>query len=152
MKRTAIACAAGVAAVAALLLWPSYGRWLAPTGAGRQMCVGGHCCCRLSRASARGEALAGEFPPLDPKQFVGEIRKAYEDAGKHPELFVQLHCYCGCDKTDGHKSLLDCYRDYHGATCQICTDEALQASQMYEQGSPVAQIQDALRRRFGGGK
>jgi tRNA isopentenyl-2-thiomethyl-A-37 hydroxylase MiaE len=88
---------------------------------------------------------------LDPQQFDdSQIRAAYTAAAEHPELFAQLHCYCGRDVTDHHKSLLDCYRDRHGATCQVCTDEALQAAQMYAQSSPVEQIQNALRRRFTG--
>ncbi len=133
MKRIAIVCSVGAAALAALLLWPADVHW-------------------INKDIVQDIAFAGEFPPLDAKQFVGEIRKAYEDAAKHPELFEQLHCYCGCDKADGHRNLLDCYRDYHGATCQICTEEALQATQMYDQGSPVEQIRDALRRRFAGEK
>jgi hypothetical protein len=152
MKRIGIVGTVAAAAMMALLLWPTYGRWPGSGRAGTQICADGHCCCSLRKGVASDVASAGEFPPLDAKQFVGEIRKAYEDAAKHPELFEQLHCYCGCDKADGHRNLLDCYRDYHGATCQICTNEALQATQMYEQGSPVEQIQDALRRRFGGKK
>jgi len=79
---------------------------------------------------------------------MGEVREACGFAGENPALLAQLWCYCGCDKTDGHTSLLDCYRGYHGATCEICIHEALQAKLMSEQGSPVDQIRDALRRRF----
>jgi hypothetical protein len=117
----------------------------------RPMCIAGHCCC------ARGtnaQGVATNTDPgrltLDPEQFVGPVKQAYAFAGRNPALLAQLWCYCGCDKTDGHKSLLDCYRDRHGATCEICSGEALQAQRMSEQGSPVDQIRDALRRRFGG--
>ena len=45
---------------------------------------------------------------LDPNQFVGDVKKAYQIAEHDPALLAQLHCYCGCDRTDGHKNLLDC--------------------------------------------
>jgi Protein of unknown function with PCYCGC motif len=153
MKRTAIVYAAGAIVLAGALLIPAYGGWMLSSDGtgGMPICAGGRCCCRLKHSGTAGEALAADQrPTLDPKQFVGEVRKAYEAAGAHPDLFVQLHCYCGCDVSAGHKSLLDCYRDHHGATCAICTGEALQATQMYAEGSPVEQIQDALRRRFAG--
>ena len=74
---------------------------------------------------------------LDPARFFGAARQAYEIAAKNPALLAQLHCYCGCDKEIGHQNLLDCYRGPHGATCEICTQEALLAKALSEQGSPV---------------
>ncbi len=88
---------------------------------------------------------------LDPQLFQGEVRKAYEVARRNPALLAQLHCYCGCDRTEGHTSLLDCFRDKHGSTCAICTGEAIEADTLATQGMPVEQIRDALRVRFAGG-
>jgi hypothetical protein len=85
---------------------------------------------------------------LDPALFKGDVREAYKIAGENPALLAQLHCYCGCDKTNGHKNLLDCFRDRHGSTCEICVGEAIEANRLAQQGSPVEQIRDALRRRF----
>src|ERR1039458_10121623 len=73
---------------------------------------------------------------LDPNQFVGEVKQAYQIAERDPALLAQLHCYCGCDRTDGHKNLLDCYRDTHGAHCAICTGEAIEAEKLAKQGMP----------------
>jgi len=88
---------------------------------------------------------------LDPNQFVGDVKKAYQIAEHDPALLVQLHCWCGCDRTDGHKNLLDCYRDTHGAHCAICTGEAIEAEKLANQGMPVEKIRDALRDRFANG-
>jgi hypothetical protein len=88
---------------------------------------------------------------LDPNQFVGDVKKAYQIAEHDPALLVQLHCWCGCDRTDGHKNLLDCYRDTHGAHCAICTGEAIEAEKLASQGMPVEKIRDALRDRFANG-
>jgi hypothetical protein len=89
---------------------------------------------------------------LDPNQFVGEVKQAYLIAESDPALLAQLHCYCGCDRTDGHKNLLDCYRDTHGAHCAICTGEAIEAEKLATQGMPVEKIRDALRDRFANGE
>jgi hypothetical protein len=89
---------------------------------------------------------------LDPNQFVGEVKRAYQIAEHDPALLAQLHCYCGCDRTDGHKNLLDCYRDTHGAHCAICTGEAIEAEKLADQGMPVEKIRDALRDRFANGE
>ncbi len=89
---------------------------------------------------------------LDPNLFVGDVKKAYQIAEHDPTLLAQLHCYCGCDRTDGHKNLLDCYRDTHGAHCAICTGEALEAEKLAAQGMPVEKIRDALRDRFANGE
>ena len=88
---------------------------------------------------------------LDPANFQGTVREAYEVAEKDPALLAQLHCYCGCDKTDGHKNLLDCFRDTHGSTCAICCGEARDAEKMATSGMPVEQIRDALRARYAHG-
>ena|ERR1700688_4583895 len=97
-------------------------------------------CCKFAKSNEAGT--------LDPALFTGPAREAYQLAGKNPALFSQLHCYCGCDQLYGHKSLLDCYRDGHGARCEICVGEALQANTLAKQNTPVEQIRQALRERY----
>jgi uncharacterized protein with PCYCGC motif len=109
-----------------------------------------------SQPSDRQMAAAGDPGArlritLDPKNFQGTVREAYEVAEKDPALLAQLHCYCGCDVTDGHKNLLDCFRDTHGSTCAICCGEARDAEAMASRGMPVEQIRDALRARYAHG-
>ena len=55
-------------------------------------------------------------PTLDPAQFVGKAAAAHRVAREIPDVLDQLYCYCGCDKHEGHKSLLSCYTDGHAAT------------------------------------
>jgi hypothetical protein len=100
---------------------------------------------------ARAGAVPADGLTLDPQQFQGDTRLAYEAAQKHPDLLEQLHCYCGCQEHEGHKSLLDCFRTGHGAECATCMGEAITAAQMHEGGSPVDQIADALRKQYGNG-
>jgi hypothetical protein len=88
---------------------------------------------------------------LNPELFDGETRAAYLAAQRHPDLLVQLDCYCGCEQHEGHKNLLDCFRSNHGATCATCTGEAVTASQLFENGTPVEQIRAILRQRYANG-
>jgi hypothetical protein len=53
--------------------------------------------------------------PLPAEQFIGRTREAYQAAAEIPDVLAGLHCYCGCDKSLGHRSLLDCFVDDHGA-------------------------------------
>lgn len=85
---------------------------------------------------------------LDPNMFQGQVKQAYQIAERRPTLLAQMHCYCGCDRTNNHKNLLDCFRDMHGSSCAICVGEALEADQLAAQGMPIDQIRDALRERF----
>lgn len=103
-------------------------------------------------AGAEADAAQNLRMTLDPALFNGQVKEAYTVAQRHPGLLSQLHCYCGCDKTDGHKNLLDCYRDAHGSHCAICVGEALDAQKMADAGIPVDQIRDTLRQRYSHGE
>jgi uncharacterized protein with PCYCGC motif len=99
----------------------------------------------------RTSAEAANSLTLNPEMFQGEVHDAYIAAQRHPELLAQLDCYCGCEQHEGHKSLLDCYRTNHAATCATCTGEAVTAAQLYENGTPVEQIREVLRQRYAHG-
>jgi hypothetical protein len=104
-----------------------------------------------NKLAASGDPGARLRLTLDPNNFQGTVREAYEVAEKDPALLAQLHCYCGCDVTDGHKNLLDCFRDTHGSTCAICCGEARDAESMASRGMAIEQIRDALRARYAHG-
>jgi len=53
--------------------------------------------------------------PLPADQFQGRVREAYKAANEIPDVLAGLACYCGCDKSHGHRNLLDCFVDDHGA-------------------------------------
>jgi hypothetical protein len=151
MRRAIVFAASGATIVALAYLWPLLGGSTVNGRVRGAMCVAGHCCCTgRAEAADKPSPAAGTQPrlTLDPNQFVGPVKEAYKFAEQNPALLAQLHCYCGCDKAEGHQNLLDCYRGTHGASCEICTGEALLAKRMSDQGSPVDQIRDAIRRNF----
>ena len=85
------------------------------------------------------------FPPtLDPSQFKSQsIREAYSVAKEIPDVLVQQPCYCYCQR-QGHRSLLDCFRDLHATTCDICINEARLAGRLHHEGKTAQEIRGAI--------
>ncbi len=87
-------------------------------------------------------AKASNLPPvLDPSRFFGQAQIGYACAAKVPEICSKLFCYCGCDITDKHCNLLECFASLHGVDCHICQEEALMAMKMSRDGQSLAEIQ-----------
>jgi hypothetical protein len=82
---------------------------------------------------------------LDPEQFSdAQTRNIYTLAAKVKPVLYQEPCYCGCDKEVGHKSLLDCFTDYHGAHCILCKKEAAFTYRESQQGKSAAEIRKEI--------
>jgi hypothetical protein len=85
---------------------------------------------------------------LPPYYFTGETAEAYKVAQELPEVLDSLYCYCDCEKHMGHKSLLTCFVDQHGAYCDICINSALMAGQMNADGADIATIRKVVDETF----
>ncbi len=83
-------------------------------------------------------------PVLPPEQFFGPAAMGYAAAKGCAQICFKLFCYCGCDITDNHKCLLDCFTGYHGADCHICQEEAMVALRMSKNDDSLATIQKAI--------
>ena len=83
-------------------------------------------------------------PVLPPEQFFGPAAMGYAAAKGCPHVCHHLFCYCGCDVTDNHKCLLDCFTGTHGADCHICQEEAMLALRMSRNDDPIATIQKTI--------
>jgi hypothetical protein len=92
------------------------------------------------------EPPKGPLPDtLDPAQFSdAETQNIYALAAKIKPILYQQPCYCRCDKEVGHKSLLDCFSDYHGAHCVLCKKEAAFTYTESQQGKTAAQIRKEI--------
>jgi hypothetical protein len=86
---------------------------------------------------------------LNPDDFTGKARAAYQVAKDIPEILSQLPCYCGCMDGLGHKSNLYCFSDKHGTICDLCQNIALDAQEMHKKGMPVSQIREKIRAAYG---
>ena len=89
-----------------------------------------------------------ETTTLDPEQFTGKTRLAYEAAREVPEVLAQLPCYCGCMTGSGHRNNLDCFHDTHGVECSMCQEIALDARQMYKNGFDIDRIRQTIKDRY----
>jgi len=86
---------------------------------------------------------------LDHSKFVGKVKMGYMAAQRAPEVCTKLFCYCGCDYTDEHGSLLDCFTSDHGVDCIYCQGEAVLAYKMTRKGASIAEIQKAVDLNWG---
>ncbi len=102
-----------------------------------------------SIASASSAAKPGAPKPvLDPNNYIGLVKAGYAAAKEVPDICDKLFCYCGCDLTDCHGSLLDCFTSDHGVDCRICQEEAILALKYHKQGKSLAQIQKIIDKRY----
>ncbi len=86
--------------------------------------------------------------PLPADRFTGRAREAYQAAADLPEVFTEISCYCGCDKSRGHKNLLYCFSDEHGAECNHCMSEALDTSALFKSGMPPQEIRQFIDKKY----
>jgi hypothetical protein len=105
-------------------------------------------CCS---GQASGHSAGSDPKPgtvLDPSKFFGRAALGYSAAKQAPEVCEKLFCYCGCDMTDSHSTLLDCFVCEHGADCQICQDEAIVGLHMKQEGKSLLKIQKSIDEAF----
>lgn len=96
-----------------------------------------------------GEKLTYSGPPvMDPSMATGMAAIGYASAKAAPEVMAKLFCYCGCDQTDSHSSLVDCFTGMHGMDCHICQEEAVLALKMYRDGATIGEIQRRVDAQF----
>lgn len=86
---------------------------------------------------------------LTSEKWIGQTKMAYIAAQRVPEIAEKVFCYCGCDYTDEHVSLLDCFTSDHGVDCNYCKGEVVMAYKMSKKGSSVADIQKAVDLNWG---
>ena len=86
-----------------------------------------------------------------------QIAEAYRFALVNPgKALLQIKCYCGCIKNQGHKNNRDCFIDEDGGidkmglNCGLCVKTALTAKKMLSEGKTVAEISDLVDQKWGG--
>ena len=87
--------------------------------------------------------------PLSPALFVGKTASAYQIAQEVPDVLDHLYCYCYCDKSIGHVSLLSCFADTHAANCGVCQNEAIDAAALLKKGSSLSEIRRQIDSKYG---
>ena len=90
----------------------------------------------------------GELPQtMDSAEFDNPVVKnSYALAAKVKKVLYQQPCYCHCDRSAGHGSLLDCFTSKHGSICNICMGEALYSYEQTKKGKTPAQIREGIQK------
>jgi hypothetical protein len=92
------------------------------------------------------QAPQGELPAtMNPDLFTDPVvQNAYAAAAKIKKALYQQPCYCHCDRSQGHKSLLDCFASKHGSVCGTCMYEDFYTFEQSGKGKTAAQIRAAI--------
>jgi hypothetical protein len=93
-------------------------------------------------------APKGQLPAtLGPSQFTNVVvQNAYILAARVKKILYQQPCYCHCDRSQGHTSLLDCFAGSHGSGCDVCMREAIYSYEQSHKGKTAAQIRAGIER------
>ena len=88
----------------------------------------------------------GDLPEtMKPESFPDPlVQNAYAVAAKIKKTLYQQPCYCHCDRSQGHGSLLDCFASKHGAGCNICINEDFYSYEQSRKGKTAAQIRASI--------
>lgn len=84
-----------------------------------------------------------------------ETAAMYRYAADHAEQFTQIPCYCGCDRSLGHRNLEDCFVtangswDAHASGCAVCTLEASSAQELIDTGTATGVVRQTIIDRYG---
>lgn len=92
------------------------------------------------------EAPKDALPPTMEASIFTDIQtfNAYVIAGRTKKVLYQQPCYCHCDRSQGHGSLLDCFVSRHGSGCDICQKEDFYSYEQTRKGKTPAQIREGI--------
>jgi hypothetical protein len=74
------------------------------------------------------------------------VKNAYALAARVRRVLYQQPCYCHCDRSQGHGSLLDCFAGKHAAECGTCIREGLYSYEQTRKGKTASQIRDGIEK------
>ncbi len=91
---------------------------------------------------------SGPLPAtMSPSLFTDPVtQNAYSLAARIKKILYQQPCYCHCDRSQGHGSLLDCYVSKHAAACGVCMREDFYAYEQSRKGKTGPQIREGIER------
>jgi len=103
---------------------------------------------------------AGDMPqmatPLDLASVSPNVAAHYRYVKAHQDAYSQIPCFCGCDRSLAHRSLLDCYVqadgvgwEAHASGCGICIAESVTARRLLNGGRDPTSVRAAVIAEFG---
>jgi len=121
------------------------------------MAIPQHAASRMAQQSSddaeaipafHSQVPAGPLPAtLSPETFSeAVVQNAYALAARVRKVLYQQPCYCHCDRSQGHGSLLDCFAGKHAAECGVCIREGLYSYEQTRKGKTAVQIREGIER------
>jgi hypothetical protein len=98
---------------------------------------------------------AGPVATVDLSTVTPAIAADYHYAADHAAHFAAIPCYCGCDRTVGHRHLADCYVspsgawDAHAAGCAVCGAETATVREQLANGASIVAVRDLIIDQYG---
>ena len=84
---------------------------------------------------------------MSPESFTDVVvQNAYRVAARVKKVLYQQPCYCHCDRSQGHESLLDCFLSKHASVCGVCIREGFYAYEQSRKGKSGAEIREGIER------
>ncbi|MBM4184150.1 MAG: hypothetical protein FJ207_07955 [Gemmatimonadetes bacterium] len=97
----------------------------------------------------RVDAQASQVMPAARYDTSPRVAETYRKAAEIVSILDGLYCYCFCRETFRHYSLLDCFKDDHAASCDVCLREAEIAYDMNQQGRSLDEIRQTIDGMYG---
>ncbi len=100
-------------------------------------------------------ASAAASPTVELGALPEATADVYRYAADHAGHFAEIPCYCGCDRSLGHRNLEDCFVnatgdwDAHASGCGVCTAEAIAAREQLDAGVAISDVRQSIIDRFG---
>ena len=134
-------------------------RWLAAVVLAGAVAVAAGCApdgSSLDGEPAGAVAIGLAVPPLDLDDVAPNIAEHYRTAEANHDVYSQVPCYCGCERSICHRHLADCFVrsdgggwDAHAAGCAVCTDESAMVRRLLADGTDTATIRQSIIAEFG---
>jgi hypothetical protein len=77
------------------------------------------------------------------------VRDAYDVARAYPDILDGIYCPCECKDSMGHRSLLACFESRQPTGCMGCQEAAEFVGPLAKQGKSLAEIRQAVDKKFG---
>ena len=106
--------------------------------------IEGHEPVRAFHSEVPKGPLPATMNPLEFSDIV--VQNSYTLAARIRRVLYQQPCYCHCDRSQGHGSLLDCFASKHAAECGVCIREGLYSYEQSRKGKTGAQIREGIER------
>ena len=76
-------------------------------------------------------------------------KRGYEMAREIPEVADGIYCYCECEKSMGHRSLLACFESDQAIGCGMCREQMKLVYDLHQKGKSLAEIRAACDQEYG---